>query len=395
MFFKTMRRIYFTTVLLLVSLTVSAQMTPEACIDKYPSLPSIVNLIKYDKDLRNPDEVKDDNLLMSDFLESVSSVKKQNSEMMAKTAKSEAVSQKNKILSEKISGSNLTAGQFKNMSEAEQKKAAEQIAMNKMKSLGLSQADIAKMKSGQMSEADQQALASKALKQMSGGMSMEDLKFMEKLTDEERATFMKQSGLAESMTAKMNADKKNNKLSSDLLKRYNLLYKEIGEVTEKWKNKLQLKGTRAYGDSLWTHKYAASYKQFQDEIDKLANMAGGKEWDKTHTKGQTAAEVKEIDAKLKAAKQHLFEVENKFYEEYIPVYHRALGGVLDFVRGTMMSTYRRWKSVNDEAYKQTGESKYMIGDYQIATPASAYAETLDEIKNYSLDVKGKVFSAAD
>ena len=81
------------------------------------------------------------------------------------------------------------------MSEAQQEQLGKDIMNQKLGSYGLSQADIAKMQSGNMSEAEQQALANKMMQNMTGGMTMQDVRFMQNMTDEERAQFMQMSGL--------------------------------------------------------------------------------------------------------------------------------------------------------------------------------------------------------
>ncbi len=373
--------------LLTAASAASAQMTPEAWIGNYPSLPSITDIIAYDKDQRNPDpENTNENLLFDIFIEQVDEVSVKGSEMMSKTANAEMGLQKQKILSEKVPATNVTKGQLSKMSKAEQKRVATKSAMGQLAELGLTPADVAKLQSGKMSKAEQQALVSKVMAKKTGGITMEDIEFMEKqnLSDEERATFMQQSGLAESVTAKMKADQKG-RLSQEFIQKLQLAQKEMSEASRLWTEKAELKEMRAYGDSLWQHKYASEYNKLLTERQSLQEKMDGKQWDEAHKTGQTAAEVKALEDKLEANTNALYDTENAFYEEYIPLYHRALGGVLDYIRGTMMSAYRNWKSVNDEAYNQTGDSKWMVSNAQIAVPADAYASVLKMIEDYNLN----------
>ena len=74
-----------------------------------------------------------------------------------------------------------------------------------------------------------------------------------------------------------------------------------------------------------------------------------------------------------------------------PLYHRALGGMLDYIKGTVMSAYRNWKNVYDKAYKETGEQQWMLGEVQITQPVDYYASFLRAIAFYNKNPKGKQF----
>ena len=81
-------------------------------------------------------------------------------------------------------------------------------AMNKqLAGYGISQKDLARMQSGQMSEAEMAALASKMMEKQTGGLNMRDIQAMENMTDEERMDYMQQTGLAESTSKKMQETK--------------------------------------------------------------------------------------------------------------------------------------------------------------------------------------------
>ena len=386
-----MIKIFVTMMLLMAALGAKAQMTPEAWIASLPELPSITQIIAEDRDYRYPfNEEKDVKVPVADFLESVDNAMESGAETMRKVGEGELLHQKNMAFKEKVPGTNVTKGQMAHMSKSQQEKVAKQAVKGQLAQYGLSEADIKKMQSGKMTKAEQDALTNKVMKQMTGGMDMNDVRFMQGMTDKERMEFMQMSGLAESTTAKMEADKKKSKVSQATLKQLNKVIKERGFTTNRVIEHKELNHVMEYGDSLWNHKYEATAASLRKKQGALAA--------KLEELWHDAANGKNVEAQLEAVREqgrqnqlNIWENENKFYAEYIPLYHRALGGMLDYIKGTVMSAYRNWKNVYDKAYKETGEQQWMLGEVQITQPVDYYASFLRAIAFYNKNLKGKQF----
>ena len=383
-----MKKILFSIVMLTTAMSVKAQMTPEAWIAQFPELPSINQIIAEDKAYRNP-ENEDPEIPLKDFLESVEGVMKSGAEMMGKIGESDLLHYKNVLYREKVPGTDVTKGQMAHMSKDQQKRVAQQAMKGKLAQYGLSEADIKKIQSGKMSKADQQALTSKVMAHMTGGMTVDDMRFMQGMTERERAQFMQQSGLAESMTAKIKEDMKKSKVSQATAKRIMGAVEEMEHTTKHVTEHKDLTHIMNYGDSLWNRKYKAKDEALHKRLGQLAakleelwvgQADGGKD---------NRAAMKAIEAQAKQVKLEIWENENAYYEEYIPMYHREIGGLLGYVKGTMMSAYRSWKSAYDQAYKETKEAQWMLSEAQITQPVEFYAGFLGAIANYDVKVSGK------
>lgn len=383
-----MKKMLFSIVMLTTAMSVKAQMTPEAWIAQFPELPSINQIITEDKAYRNP-ENEDPEIPLKDFLESVEGIMKSGAEMMGKIGEGDLLHYKNVLYREKVPGTNVTKGQMAHMSKDQQERVAKQAMKGQLAQYGLSEADIKKMQSGKMSQAEQQALTNKVMAHMTGGMTVDDMRFMQGMTDKERIQFMQMSGLAESTTAKMKEDMKNSKVSQTTAKRIMGAVEEMEHTTKHVTEHKDLTHIMHYGDSLWNRKYKAKDEALHKRLGQLAakleelwvgQADGGKD---------NRAAMKAVEAQAKQVKQEIWENENAYYAEYIPMYHREIGALLDYVKGTMMSAYRSWKSAYDQAYKETKEAQWMLSEAQITQPVEFYAGFLGAIADYNVKVSGK------
>jgi len=344
-----------------------AQVTGENWISSYPGLPSVADLIAYDKDVRSPDENKRENPLMTNFLQTVEDVMQKNSKVVGSTVSSELQQKAGAQVDDALRGTGLSAEQIAQMSEEQQQAVARQMIAGQLAGLGLSQGDLARMQNGQMSEADQTALASRMLQQRTGGVSIEDIQRMQSMTDEQRAAYMQQRGLA----GKAPAQSKQG--SSAIATQIMQAQTKLSEAATHYTNIIQLKETKAYGEALWRDKYATTYQQLHKEKGRLLSLS---------------EDGADVSAEYEANERKIYETENSFYAEYIPRYHKDLSSVLSFIRNTYMTASRDLKNAMDQAYKQTGESRYKISEGEITIPARLYGEALLLIQDYqiSLDI---------
>lgn len=376
-------------VLLLLTLTAvvsaKAQMTPEAWIASMPDLPSINQIIAEDKAYRNPDN-EDPEMPLKDFLEAVDEAMKSGGEAMGKVGSADLNHYKNVLYKEKVDGTNVTKGQFAHMSKDQQEKVAKQAVKGKLSQYGLSEADIKKMQSGKMTKADQQALVNKVMAHQTGGMTADDMKFMQGMTDKERVEFMQMSGLAESTTAKIKEDMKKAKVSQATAKRIISAVEQMEFTCKRVSEHKDLTHVMEYGDSLWSRKYEPSIVTMRKKFPPLAAK-----YEELWQKGAPKSQLQAVADQIHQIKINIWECENKFYEEYVPLYQREIGGLLNYIKGTMMSAFRSWKAAYDQAYKETKEARFMLSEAQITQPVEYYASFLRAIASYNKNLQGQVF----
>lgn len=381
-----MKKIFVSTLILTAVVSAKAQMTPEAWIASMPDLPSITQIIAEDKAYRNPDN-EDPEMPLKDFLEAVDGAMQNGGEVMGKVGRADMNQYKNKLYKEKVAGTNVTKGQMAHMSKSQQEKVAKQAVKGQLAQYGLSEADIKKMQSGKMSKAEQDALTNKVMKHMTGGMDMNDMKFMQGMTDKERVEFMQMSGLAESTTAKMKEDMKKSKVSQATAKRIMSAVEQMEFTCKRVSEHKDLSHVMDYGDSLWSRKYEPSIISMRAKFPPLAAK-----YEELWQKGAPKSQLQAVADKIHQIKMDIWECENKFYEEYVPLYQREVGGLLGYIKGTMMSAFRSWKAAYDQAYKETKETRFMLSEAQITQPVEYYASLLRAIASYNKNLKGQVFN---
>lgn len=381
-----MKKIFVSTLILTAVVSAKAQMTPEAWIASMPDLPSITQIIAEDKAYRNPDN-EDPEMPLKDFLEAVDGAMQNGGEVMGKVGGADMNQYKNKLYKEKVAGTNVTKGQMAHMSKSQQEKVAKQAVKGQLAQYGLSEADIKKMQSGKMSKAEQDALTNKVMKHMTGGMDMNDMKFMQGMTDKERVEFMQMSGLAESTTAKMKEDMKKSKVSQATAKRIMSAVEQMEFTCKRVSEHKDLSHVMDYGDSLWSRKYEPSIISMRAKFPPLAAK-----YEELWQKGAPKSQLQAVADKIHQIKMDIWECENKFYEEYVPLYQREVGGLLGYIKGTMMSAFRSWKAAYDQAYKETKETRFMLSEAQITQPVEYYASLLRAIASYNKNLKGQVFN---
>ena len=145
---------------LLTAMTARAQMTPEAIMGSVPTMPSTAEMLQYYSDYTNPngEGVPDPNVI-SNFLEAWEEARR-NIDANNKTGD---VIQRRVMNSKVGNGTNKSVKEVENMSDAEAEALAKATMNKQLAGYGISQKDLARMQSGQMSEAEMAALASKMM----------------------------------------------------------------------------------------------------------------------------------------------------------------------------------------------------------------------------------------
>ena len=370
-----MKKIIITLLALAMMLPIKAQMTPEAVMGMTPDLPSTAALLNYWKNNNDPfhNEYPNSDLL-NEFMEAWNAANDQIQDMQAKTL---APGMKKNAMAGKVAGTNKTAGEVANMSEAEAKALAMSSTQERISSTGLSQADFAKLQRSDLSDEEAKAMASKVMAKQTGGLTAKDIEAMSHMTDEERAAFMQESGLGESITAKMNADK-GGRASSQ--KQYQLVTEltSLGqqEYTLQQKAVGMIESARKEGVALFDRKYREADKQHREEIDHAAVVL-------EDAIGEAA--YKAALARLHAAQSAWFNNMSRFYAEYIPMYRDAVAGAMDCCRAQLLPVKRQHKEVMEKLYALTQSAEYALSDSVPFDASSMYFELSEKITEFELE----------
>lgn len=369
-----MKKIIITLFALAMMLPIKAQMTPEAVMGMTPDLPTTAALLNYWKNNNDPfhNEYPNSDLL-NEFREAWNTANDQIQDMQTKTL---APGMKKNAMAEIVAGTNKTAGEVANMSEAEAKALAMSSMQGRLSSMGLSQADFANLQRSDLSDEEAKAMASKVMAKQTGGLTAKDIEAMSHMTDEERAAFMQESGLGTSMTAKMNADK-GKRASSQ--KQYQLVT-ELASLGQKELGLQQkaigmIESARKEGVALFDRKYRKANEQFRAEI--AANQLP--------EKPGPGFDYEAAKARLDAAQSAWFNNMSRFYAEYIPMYRNAVSGAMDCCRAQLLPVKRQHKEVMEKLYALTKSAEYALSDSVPFEASSMYFELSEKITEFELE----------
>ena len=370
-----MKKIIITIFALAMMVPARAQMTPEAVMGMTPDLPTTAALLNYWKERNDPLRTEaPDSYILDEFMEAWNAANDQIQDMQEKAL---APGMQRNAMAGKVAGTNKTAGEVANMSEAEAKALAMSTMQGRLSSMGLSQADFAKLQSSNLSDEEAKAMASKVMAKQTGGLTAKDIEAMSHMTDEQRAAFMQESGLGESMTAKMNADKgkrassqKQYQLATELIslgqKEHSLQQKAIGMI----------ESAKKEGVALFDRKYRKADAEYQAEISK-ANFEA--------EEAISAADVKAAQARLRAAQSGWFNNMSRFYAEYIPMYRDAVAGAMDCCRAQLLPVKRQHKEVMEKLYALTRSAEYALSDSVPFEASYMYFELSEKITEFELE----------
>ena len=292
-------------------------------------------------------------------------------------AKTLAPGMQRNAMAGKVAGTNKTAGEVANMSEAEAKALAMSAMQGRLSSMGLSQAEFAKLQSSNLSDEEVKAMASKVMAKQTGGLTAKDIEAMSNMSDEERAAFMQESGLGASMTAKMNADK-GKRASSQ--KQYQLVTEltSLGQQEYALQQKAvgMIESARKDGVALFDRKYRKADAEYRAEISRAA-------W--AMDNAISAADVKAAQAWVRAAESKWFNNMSRFYAEYIPLYRDAVAGAMDCCRALLLPVKRQHKEVMEKLYAITQSAEYALSDSIPFEASSMYFELSEKITEFDLE----------
>ncbi len=365
-----MKKLFVTLFALAMLLPARAQMTPEAVMAMTPDLPSSAQLLRHWNEHNDPNRKEaPDSDILNEFMEAWRDAQQQINDMQAKSL---APGVRHDVMAGKVGGTKKTASQVSQMSESEAKALAMSTMKGRLSSMGLSQADVAKMQSGNLSEAEQKALADKMMAAQTGGLTTKDVEAMENMSDEQRKEFMEQSGLGASVSKKMNADK-GKRASSQ--KQYQLVTKMTGLAQDEYSLQQKAYGmietARKEGMDLFNRKYGKADASYRAEMQALAGPA---------EEDDAAA------ARLRATWTAWFKNRSNFYAEFIPMYRDAVVGAMDCSRAQILPLKRQRKEVMEQLYALTGSAEYALSETVPFEASSMYFELSEKIVDFELEL---------
>ena len=210
-----------------------------------------------------------------------------------------------------------------------------------------------------------------------GGLTAKDIEAMSHMTDEQRAAFMQESGLGDSMTAKMNADK-GKRASSQ--KQYQLVTEltSLGQQEYALQQKAvgMIESARKEGVALFDRKYRKADAEYRAEISRAG-------W--AMDNAISAADVKAAQAWMRAAEAKWFNNMSNFYAEYIPMYRDAVAGAMDCCRAQLLPVKRQHKEVMEKLYALTQSAEYALSDSIPFEASYMYFELSEKIREFELE----------
>lgn len=372
-----MKKILITLVAAALAVPAMAQMTPEAVMGMTPDLPSTAALLGDWRAANSPGDVDvPDSDVINKFMEAWNRANDQIQDMQAKTL---APSLQRSAMGGKVAGTNKTVSQVAGMSEAEAKAMAMSGLSSRLSSMGLSQADFARLQGSELSEEEAKAMASKVMAAQTGGLTAKDIEAMSNMTEEQRAQFMQESGLGASMTAKMNAGR-GQRASNQ--KQYQLVTEmsRLGQEELRLQNKAtnMIESAKKEGIALFDRKYRKTDEAMQEEIHQAVLAE-----ENTAENGGAAHQA--AMARVKAACIKWFEYRSSFYAEYLPSYRNAVAGAMDCCRAELLPVQRQRQDIQEQLYALTQSAEYALSEDIPFNAAYMYFELSEKITDYNLD----------
>ena len=374
-----MKKIVILAALVAANLWTYAQMTPEAIMGAVPTMPTSAQMLDYYRVDNNPNGngAPSDNVITT-YLEAWEEAR---NNIQENNPTGDII--KKRAMSSKVGGGiNKTADQVKNMSDAEAQAMAMAAMNKKMAGLGLSQADMAKLQSGNLSEAEQQALVDKIMAAKTGGINTRDIQAMQNMSDEQRMDYMQMTGLAESGNKKIKENQPKlaaNQHRADLLMEGQKIDLQMKELTDKIQDKK--KEAREAGIKLYKQKYEQQYAQLEAAARKEITGPCGWEKYRDEDKPKVLASCERLEAVLKQQ----YDLMCRFYSEYIPMWRDAVTDGMDMARAQLMPLAKRREKIGKELYEIGHEAEYAAYEIFPFTAANTYFELSRDVVDFKLD----------
>ena len=324
---------------MLLSVTAFSQVPAEKIISMTPGLPSVTQLLDCYKAAEDPSHntalEKD---YVSDFLEAWDDARSKISDMREASKGSGLTSD---IMNSQVNG--VSVKQAAGMTEADARKLAQSTMMGRLGSMGLDAGDLAKMQSGNLSEAEQQEMANKVMKSMGGVSPVE-----------------KGRG-----AALMNLGNYDRNIMDGL------------KVGEKMKE-----DARAKGLDIYEKKYRARVRELENGMKQAIRDGAFEELPAPGTEARCAAAAE----RFRQLNYQEFEVLCKFYEEYIPVWRNAITGAMEHFKTKVMDQSRNREAFRSKMFAQTHSTEFAAPAFTPDVIAMEYFEIAKDVAEFQLEL---------
>ena len=375
-----MKKIFVLAALIAANLWTYAQMTPEAIMGSVPTMPTAAQMLEYYRIANDPNGngAPSDNVITT-FLEAWEEAR---TNIQENNPTGDNI--KHRAKNSKVgNGINKTADQVKDMSDAEAQAMA-MAAMNKqMAGLGLSQADMAKLQSGNLSEAEQQALVDKIMAAQTGGINTRDVQAMQNMSDEERMDYMQMTGLGESGSKKIKENQPKlaaNQHRTELVMEGQKIDAQMKELTDKILNKKN--EAREAGLKLYKEKYKAQYDQLEEAA--LKEIKGPCGW--TIFQKEEEPIVDASCDRYHAARKQQYDLMCRFYSEYIPMWRDAVTDGMDMARAQLVPMAKQREKIGKELYEMNREVSFASYEIYPFIAANTYFELSRDVVDFELNL---------
>ena len=373
------RTLFMALAVVVLTMPANAQMTPEAIMGAVPNMPTTAQMLDYYRVANDPyGNGAPSNNVINTFLEAWEIARKNIDENNPIGDNIE-----HQVRNSKVGGGiNKTVDEVEDMSEAEQQAMAMAAINQRIAGIGLSQADLAKMQSGNLSEAEQQALVDKIMAAQTGGINTRDVQAMQNMSDEERMEYMQMTGLAESGSQKIKENQPKlaaNQRRAELLMEGQKIDQQMKELTDKIVGRN--KEAREAGMKLYKQKYKAQYDQL--EAAALKEIKGPCGWE-IYT-DEDRPKVEASCRRLESLRKQQYDLMCRFYSEYIPIWRNAVTGGMDMARAQLMPLAQRREKITKELYEMGHEASFASYDIYTFTAAGTYFDLSRAVVDFELD----------
>ena len=374
-----MKRILISIIaLVLFSAPVMAQMSVDDILKATPALPTVQQLLEYYSDDTDPESQGVDGTdVIADFLAAYNAA-----EAKIKAATSGANSG---VIAGDIMGSMTSAGMSVRdaaaMGQSNPQALAQAAIAGRLGGMGLNMADLARMQNGgNMSEAEQNAMAERMMKAQTG-MSMEDIQKMEKMSEAERAAYAQQRGLAVTpgQAAAIQGRGASQQQQAQMVMKYQELANQIFALQQEALAKKD--AAKKAGLNLFNSKYAGQAKTIEEGIAQCIRDGANAELitnEADRVRSEAAA------ARMKVLRKQEHELYCNFYKEYLPIYRDAVISVMYLIKTKAIPLSNEREQLRQQLYSQTNSAEYAISIDRFVS-AQAYSELSREIVDFQLE----------
>ena len=363
---------------MLFSVTAFSQVPAEKIISMTPGLPSVTQLLDCYKAAEDPShETVLEKDYVSDFLEAWDDARSKISDMREA---SKGTGIPSDIINAQTQG--VSVKQAAGMTEADARKLAQSTMMGRLGSMGLDAGDLAKMQSGNLSEAEQQEMANKVMKSM-GGISIENIQQMQGMTDEQRAAYMQSvdptGEAARRLAASEAKSAKEKERGAALMNLANYDRNIMDGLKAGGKMK---DDARAKGLDIYERKYRARVRELENGMKQAIQDGAFEELPVPGTEARCAAAAE----RFRQLNYQKFEVLCKFYEEYIPVWRNAISGAMEHYKTKVMDQSRNREAFRSKMFAQTRSTEYAAPAFTPDAIAMEYFEISRDVVDYQLEL---------